>query len=76
MPLGRWGAAAVVGGLFWASRQPGGVSGTWNRLKSAANDIKNGADPMSAGRRFVRGEQAPASLNDPALQAGTTNSDR
>ena len=68
MPRGLLGAAAVVGGLYWASRQPGGLPGTWNRLKSAMNDIKNGADPMATGRRFVKGDSAPGSLNDPALQ--------
>jgi len=62
------GAAAVVGGLYWASRQPGGLPGTWSRLKSAMNDIKKGADPMATGRRFVKGEAASSSLNDPALQ--------
>jgi hypothetical protein len=69
MPRGLWGAAAVVGGLYWASRQPGGLSGTWNRLKTAAKEIKNGADPMATGRRFIRGETAPETLNDPALRA-------
>jgi hypothetical protein len=68
MPRGLLGAAAVVGGLYWASRQPGGLPGTWNRLKSAVSDIKNGADPMATGRRFVKGEAASAGLNDPALQ--------
>jgi hypothetical protein len=72
MARGLWGAAAVVGGLYWASRQPGGLSGTWNRLKGAANDIKGGADPMSVGRRFVRGERAPSTLNDPALEASSS----
>jgi hypothetical protein len=77
MARGLWGAAAVVGSLFWASRQPGGISGTWNRLKAAANDIKGGADPMSAGRRFIRGDQAGSgTLNDPALQAGPIDAER
>lgn len=65
-----WGAAVAAGVLYWASRQPGGIPGTWKRLKRAANDIKNGADPMAAGRRFVRGEAPATRLNDPALRAG------
>ena len=68
MTRGLWGAAAVVGSLYWASRQPGGVKGTWNRLKESVNDIRNGVDPMTAGRRFVKGESTPAALNDPALR--------
>jgi hypothetical protein len=65
-----WVAAGAAGVLYWASRQPGGIPGTWERLKRAANDIKNGADPMAAGRRFVRGEAATPRINDPALRAG------
>jgi hypothetical protein len=65
-----WGAALIGGGLFWASRQPGGIPGTWDRLKRAVDDIRNGADPMTAGRRFVSGESAAPALNDPALQSG------
>jgi hypothetical protein len=70
MPRGLFGAAAVVGGLYWASRQPGGIPGTWRRLKAAVQEIKSGADPMAAGRRFIRGETAQETLNDPALKAG------
>ena len=40
----------------------------WPYSFMAAKDIKNGADPMATGRRFVKGEAAPGSLNDPALQ--------
>jgi hypothetical protein len=63
-----WGAAVMAGVLVWASKQPGGIPGTWMRLKRAANDIRNGADPVEAGRRFVRGEAARTTLNDPALR--------
>ena len=64
-----WGAALIGGGLYWASRQPGGIPGTWQRLKRAVSDIKHGADPMTAGRRFVAGESPAPTLNDPALQS-------
>ena len=65
-----WGVALIGGALYWASRQPGGIPGTWERLKRAANDIKNGEDPMAAGRRFVAGESPAPALNDPALRGG------
>jgi hypothetical protein len=58
-----------MGGLYWASKQPGGIKGTWDRLKDAAKDIRNGADPMSAGRRFVRSEPPQSRVNDPELQS-------
>jgi hypothetical protein len=65
-----WGAAVMAGVLVWASKQPGGIPGTWMRLKRAANDIRHGADPVEAGRRFVRGEAATQRFNDPALRPG------
>jgi hypothetical protein len=65
---GMWGAAAIIGGLYWASRQPGGIRGTWQRCKGAISDIRNGEDPMAVGRRFIQGDKAPARVNDPALQ--------
>src|SRR5258708_32848697 len=65
-----WGVALLGGGLYWASRQPGGISGPWERLRRAVSDIRNGEDPMAAGRRFVAGETAAPALNDPALQSG------
>jgi hypothetical protein len=49
--------AAIAGGLIWASRQPGGLMGTWDRLKSCANDVKSGEDIRTATKRFIRGEQ-------------------
>ncbi len=64
------GAAVVAGVLYWASRQPGGIPGTWERLKRAVNDVRSGADPVAAGRGFVRGEAAATRLNDPALRPG------
>jgi hypothetical protein len=48
--------AAIAGGLIWASRQEGGVKGTWQRLKSAANDVKSGESFGSAAKRFARGD--------------------
>ncbi len=69
MARGLWGAAAIMGGLYWASKQPGGIKGTWNRLKDTAGDIRKGADPMSAGRRFIRGESSPTQISDPELQS-------
>jgi hypothetical protein len=64
------GAAVIAGVLCWASKQPGGIPGTWERLKQAVSDIRNGADPVAAGRRFARGYAAPTRLNDPALRPG------
>lgn len=61
MPRGILWGAAIAGGLYWASKQPGGIKGTWNRLRGAARDIQEGADPVEAGHRFMGGESHPAS---------------
>jgi hypothetical protein len=55
-----WGAAAA-GALYWASKQPGGVKGTWRRLRGAAREIQEGADPMETGRRFLKGRSTTGS---------------
>jgi hypothetical protein len=60
--------AAIAGGLIWASRQEGGVKGTFNRLKEAANDIKAGEDFSTAVKRIPRREP---DLYDDAQMAGT-----
>lgn len=69
MTRALWGAVAVMGALYWASKQPGGIPGTWGRLRAAVDEVKHGGDPMEAGRRFIRGE-ATRTINDPALQPG------
>jgi hypothetical protein len=51
--------AAIVGGLYWAAKQPGGIRGTWDRLRGAARDIQEGADLREAGRHFMEGESRP-----------------
>jgi hypothetical protein len=53
-------AAAALGGLYWASRQPGGIPGTWSRLKGALGDIQHGGNPMETLRGFVKPNHSPA----------------
>jgi hypothetical protein len=57
---GLFMGAAIVGSLVWAAKQPGGIRGTWDRLRGTARDIKEGQDPMEAGRRFFEGESRSA----------------
>lgn len=40
-----WGAA-VAGGLYWASKQPGGISGVWNKVQGKIKDIQDSPDPV------------------------------
>jgi hypothetical protein len=39
-------AAALGGGLYWASKQPGGVSGVWERTRGKVKEIQDSPDPM------------------------------
>jgi hypothetical protein len=57
--------AAVLGGAaYWASKQPGGMKGTWNRLQQGMRDIQNGQDPRMVAQRFIQGKDPLP--NDPA----------
>jgi hypothetical protein len=39
-------AAAIGGGLYWASKQPGGISGTWDRVSGKLKEIQDSPDPL------------------------------
>ena len=54
---------ALGAGAFWASRQPGGLPGTWQRLQQGARDIAAGQDPRAVGKRFIAGtDEEPAGM--------------
>jgi hypothetical protein len=56
-----WFLAAAGAAAYWASRQPGGINGTWRRLQQGARDVAAGQDPLAVGRRFLRGtDEEPA----------------
>lgn len=40
--------AAVGGGLYWASKQPGGVKGVWGRFAPKLKNIQNADNPLEA----------------------------
>jgi hypothetical protein len=47
--------AAVAGAAYWASKQPGGIKGTWDRLQQGFRDVQAGQDPVAVGKRFLAG---------------------
>ncbi len=51
-------ALAIGGAAYWASKQPGGIKGTWQRLQHGFRDLQAGKDPGEVGQRFLRGEDA------------------
>ncbi len=55
--------AALGAGAYWASRQPGGIPGTWKRLQQGVRDIAAGQDPRAVGKRFIAGrDEEPAGM--------------
>lgn len=54
--------AAVIGGAaYWASKQPGGIKGTFQRAQQGFRDIMAGQDPRQVGKRFLSGhDEEPA----------------
>lgn len=57
--------AALAGGAayYWASQQPGGCSGTWDRFVQGVQDIQAGQDPVAVGKRFFGGSvEEPAGM--------------
>ena len=56
-------AAALGGAAYWASKQPGGIKGTWDRMQQGFRDIQAGQDPMRVGKRFISGrDEEPAGM--------------
>ena len=57
------GAIVVGAGAYWASRQPGGIAGTWGRLVQGVRDVAAGQDPRAVGKRFLAGtDEEPAGV--------------
>ena len=49
--------SAVAGGLYWASKQPGGVKGLWDRFAPKLKKVQDAENPFEAARE----EFAPSS---------------
>ena len=49
-----WGAA-VAGGLYWASKQPGGISGVMERVQGKLKEVQNSPDPMGTLKQSFSG---------------------
>ncbi len=49
-----WGAA-IAGGLYWASKQPGGISGVVDRFQGKLKEVQNSPDPMGTLKQSLSG---------------------
>ncbi len=41
---------AVAGGLYWASKQPGGVKGLWDRFAPKLKKVQDADNPFETAR--------------------------
>lgn len=56
-----WGAA-VAGGLYWASKQEGGVSGVFNRFQGRLKEVQDSDRPLETLKgQFSTNQVEPAS---------------
>nr|CAA9265434.1 hypothetical protein AVDCRST_MAG63-2651 [uncultured Armatimonadetes bacterium] len=48
-------AAALGGGLYWASKQPGGIQGVFGRAQDKIKKIQDSPDPMGTLKESFSG---------------------
>ncbi|MBC8142676.1 MAG: hypothetical protein H7Y38_14700 [Armatimonadetes bacterium] len=59
-------AALVGGGLYWASKQPGGIKGTFDKYGKKLAQIQNSNDPIGEiKRQFNETKYATANSDRP-----------
>ncbi len=61
--------AAVGGGLYWASRQPGGVPAVWNKFSGKLKRVQDADSPLEAARAEFLPDDGVSAVNpgDPAI---------
>lgn len=57
-------AALVGGGLYWASKQPGGVKGTWDRFNGKLREVQNSNDPLGTIKRQINDARYGAATSE------------
>jgi len=71
-----WVGGALAAAAYWASRQPGGIQGTCERMQQSVRDIAAGQDPAAVCKRFMSGgteEPAGAYTAEPDVQTSVGN---
>ena len=64
---------AVAGGLYWASKQPGGVKGLWERFSPKLKKVQEAENPFEAAREeFAPSNGSASSRIEPASAYGTS----
>lgn len=67
-------AAALGGGLYWASKQPGGISGVWDKFSGKLKRVQDSDTPLETAKsEFLpqEGEEFPTS-NQERIEPATT----
>jgi|GEM_PF-2692487 hypothetical protein len=67
-------AAAIGGGLYWASKQPGGIKGTMNRLGGKLKEIQDSPHPLNAVKEQFASWQNNRGIADAAPRPITMDS--
>lgn len=52
--------AAMAGGLYWASRQEGGIPGVFNRLQGKIKEVQDSDNPMQTIKESIGMESSPS----------------
>jgi hypothetical protein len=59
-------AAAVGGGLYWASKQPGGISGVWDKFSGKLKEVQDSPDPLGTLKSSFGGNSFGGNRIEPA----------
>ncbi len=57
-------AALLGGGLYWASKQPGGIKGTFDKYGKKLTQIQNSNDPIGEIKRQLNDAKYAMANND------------
>ena len=67
--------AAVAGGLYWASKQEGGIPGVWSRFQDRLKEVQDSPDPLGTLKGQLSrssGQIEPASVYSPLPEHPTS----
>jgi hypothetical protein len=71
--------AALVGGLYWASKQPGGIQGVWGRFSDKVKQVTDSSDPLGTLKgqineaRYKNSDMPPAPMDASHSTMGLDN---
>ncbi len=64
--------SAVAGGLYWASKQPGGIKGVWSRFAPNLKKVLEANNPLEAAREEFAPDGVTSGRIEPVSSYGAT----